>query len=141
MPVLHRCYSSDAYEKDIVRLKWCSVCSSRGGASLVHGVQMMKKLRKLVYEWVQKNQTKTLKATTILVKGSQSNQSLEQNPRFYTFRTKLGELIWIPSPTALEVFQINLGKMCNQFVALHARCRCGPGRDQWPKRPEKILKF
>jgi hypothetical protein len=38
--------------------------------------------------------------------------------RFYTFRTKLGKLIWTLPPTALEVFQINLGKMCNLRIVM-----------------------
>jgi hypothetical protein len=38
------------------------VAAIRGGASLVHRFKWWIKLRKLVYEWVQENQTKIIKA-------------------------------------------------------------------------------
>jgi hypothetical protein len=55
-----------------------------GGASLFTEFKWWIKLRKLVYEWVQENQTKII-SNAILCQSSQSNQPfLEQNPEDFT---------------------------------------------------------
>ena len=66
-----------------------------------------------------------------LSKAANQINLLEQNPEDFTpFRIKLGKINLNPlPPTALEVFQINLGKMCNQ-VCTHCHVDAGPDRKE-----------
>ncbi len=75
---------------------------------------------------------KSLKATAnSLSKAEHQLPILEQNPtRFTPFHTQLNTIGLRPlRPTALEVFQINLGKMCNQ-VCTHCHVDAGPDRKE-----------
>lgn len=80
----------------------------------------------------KKIKLKSLKANSnSLSKAANQIILLEQNPEEFTpFRTKLNEINLNPlAPTALEVFQINLGKMCNQ-VCTHCHVDAGPDRKE-----------
>lgn len=75
---------------------------------------------------------KSLKATAnSLSKAEHQLAVLEQNPtRFTPFHSQLNTIGLRPlRPTALEVFQINLGKMCNQ-VCTHCHVDAGPDRKE-----------
>jgi MoaA/NifB/PqqE/SkfB family radical SAM enzyme len=55
---------------------------------------------------------------------------LEQNPEEFTPLEQNKEINLNPlQPTNLEVFQINLGKMCNQ-VCTHCHVDAGPDRKE-----------
>ena len=80
----------------------------------------------------KKIKLKSLKANSnSLSKAANQIILLEQNPEEFTpFRTKLKEINLEPlEPTNLEVFQINLGKMCNQ-VCTHCHVDAGPDRKE-----------
>ena len=75
---------------------------------------------------------KSLKANeNILSKAAHQIAVLEQNPDVFTpFKTQLQTIGLSPlQPTSLEIFQINLGKMCNQ-VCTHCHVDAGPDRKE-----------
>lgn len=90
----------------------------------------------------KKIKLKSLKANSnSLSKAANQLILLEQNPEEFTpFRTKLNEINLNPlAPTGLEVFQINLGKMCNQ-VCTHCHVDAGPDRKEiMTKETMKII--
>ncbi|MEC4004368.1 arsenosugar biosynthesis radical SAM (seleno)protein ArsS [Flavobacterium sp. SUN052] len=80
----------------------------------------------------KKIKLKSLKANSnSLSKAANQIVLLEQNPDEFTpFRTKLKNINLLPLvPTSLEIFQINLGKMCNQ-VCTHCHVDAGPDRKE-----------
>ncbi|KEO73503.1 arsenosugar biosynthesis radical SAM (seleno)protein ArsS [Anditalea andensis] len=69
-----------------------------------------------------------------LAKGPLQIQFLENTPingyGFTSFQDKLNEIDLYPlKPTGIEIFQINLGKMCNQ-VCKHCHVDAGPDRKE-----------
>lgn len=75
---------------------------------------------------------KSLKSThNSLSKAQNQLQILEQDPNhFIPFKTNLDTIGLFPlKPTQLEVFQVNLGKMCNQ-VCTHCHVDAGPDRKE-----------
>lgn len=75
---------------------------------------------------------KSLKANeNLLSKAAYQIAVLEQNPDLFTpFKTQLHTIGLSPlQPTSLEIFQINLGKMCNQ-VCTHCHVDAGPDRKE-----------
>jgi len=58
------------------------------------------------------------------------NQATQRGVRFPAFTQKLRDINLFPlRPTALEVFQVNVGKMCNQ-VCKHCHVDAGPDRKE-----------
>lgn len=80
----------------------------------------------------KKVKLKSLKSTAnSLSKAANQLQILEQKPEeFKPFRDQLSLINLHPlQPTSLEIFQINLGKMCNQ-VCTHCHVDAGPDRKE-----------
>ena len=80
----------------------------------------------------KKVKLKSLKANhNSLSKAANQLEILEQNPEEFTpFRNNLQTIGLHPlQPTNLEIFQINLGKMCNQ-VCTHCHVDAGPDRKE-----------
>lgn len=80
----------------------------------------------------KKVKLKSLKSTAnSLSKAANQLQILEQKPEeFKPFRDQLSLINLYPlQPTSLEIFQINLGKMCNQ-VCTHCHVDAGPDRKE-----------
>lgn len=80
----------------------------------------------------KKLKLKSLKSTAnSLSKAANQLQILEQKPEEFTpFRDQLSLINLNPlQPTNLEIFQVNLGKMCNQ-VCTHCHVDAGPDRKE-----------
>ena len=75
--------------------------------------------------------TKSLKATGHELSSTERQiQILEQEGSFVPFAERLGNLELSPlRPTGIEIFQVNLGKMCNQ-VCKHCHVDAGPDRKE-----------
>lgn len=75
---------------------------------------------------------KSLKSNdNLLSKAANQIKVLEENPEIFTpFKDNLTSIDLFPlKPTSLEVFQVNLGKMCNQ-VCTHCHVDAGPDRKE-----------
>ena len=80
----------------------------------------------------KKVKLKSLKANhNSLSKAENQLQILEQDPEFFKpFRDNLNTIGLYPlKPSSLEIFQVNLGKMCNQ-VCTHCHVDAGPDRKE-----------
>ena len=80
----------------------------------------------------KKVKLKSLKSNqNSLSKAANQLQILEQDPKFFKpFRDNLNSIGLFPlKPTGLEIFQVNLGKMCNQ-VCTHCHVDAGPDRKE-----------
>ena len=80
----------------------------------------------------KKVKLKSLKSNqNSLSKAANQLQILEQDPQFFKpFRDNLNSIGLFPlKPTGLEIFQVNLGKMCNQ-VCTHCHVDAGPDRKE-----------
>lgn len=74
---------------------------------------------------------KSLKALGhVLSSSEQQIQVLEQRGGFPSFASKLAEIGHLPlRPTNLDIFQVNVGKMCNQ-TCKHCHVDAGPDRKE-----------
>ena len=116
----------------------------RGGASLVHGVQMMEVYKQTKYVMP----TKSLKAQKSILASTQKQLNLLSGGIFASGELPtFSERIAVQGesslrPRKLEILQMNIGYMCNQVCA-HCHVDAGPDRKEMMTREtlEKCLKI